>query len=390
MWFIKSWIYRSRYGKLPFKMRNFTEGYQQECRESIKEEFKGITSKLPHIWTRLRLKDAKDNMHGSYVDILGRPHAVKQPIFTENEVARFKQHKGVYIFVFFLMVFFESILYSLMANLFISKTMRKEYPGIEFAFGLAFAIIFVAALHFAFKSIWGFFEAKYIVEKDNLPKVELKPFYKNLILAVLILVVFVVTNVYTGFIRATIFEGSGTTATSTFMQKLHGPLLVFSIAITFIVALVMALLEKEIAEKSEKYKVFKNWKKQQKERKVYNSEVKNMLKKCVERKDILTEEYWGVMKDLQRVFEKEVDDDKLELYTELNAKIANNEIDFQKLDDKVYQKYLPVAATRHELFEYGINSDLEITNTITDLRNKVGEIEEFEKRNVSKESEIVV
>lgn len=385
MWFVKSWIYRSRYGKLPFKMRNFTESFQEECRESIKQEFKGITAKLPNIWTRLRLKDAKDNMHGSYVDVLGRPHPVKQPIFTENEVARFRQHKGVYIFVFFLMVFFESILYSLMANLFISKTMRKEYPGIEFVFGLAFAIIFVAALHFAFKSMWTFFEAKYIIEKDNLPKVELKPFYKNLILAILILIVFIVTNVYTGFIRATIFEGSGTTATSTFMQKLHGPLLVFSVAITFIVALVMALLEKEIAEKSEKYKVFKNWKKQQKERKEYNTEVKNMLKKCNERKDILTEEYWGVMKDLQRVFDREVDDDKQELYEDLNARIANGEIDLRKVDDALYQKYLHVAATRHELFEYGINSDSEITGTIADLNNKVSEIEEFEKRNSSTE-----
>jgi len=364
-------------------MRNFTESFQEECRESIKQEFKGITAKLPNIWTRLRLKDAKDNMHGSYVDVLGRPHPVKQPIFTENEVARFRQHKGVYIFVFFLMVFFESILYSLMANLFISKTMRKEYPGIEFVFGLAFAIIFVAALHFAFKSMWTFFEAKYIIEKDNLPKVELKPFYKNLILAILILIVFIVTNVYTGFIRATIFEGSGTTATSTFMQKLHGPLLVFSVAITFIVALVMALLEKEIAEKSEKYKVFKNWKKQQKERKEYNTEVKNMLKKCNERKDILTEEYWGVMKDLQRVFDREVDDDKQELYEELNARIANGEIDLRKVDDALYQKYLHVAATRHELFEYGISSDSEITATIADLNNKVSEIEEFEKRNSS-------
>lgn len=388
MWFVKSWIYRSRFGKLPFKMRNFTESFQEECRESIKQEFKGITAKLPNIWTRLRLKDAKDNMHGSYVDVLGRPHPVKQPIFTENEVARFRQHKGVYIFVFFLMVFFESILYSLMANLFISKTMRKEYPGIEFVFGLAFAIIFVAALHFAFKSMWHFFEAKYIIEKDNLPKVELKPFYKNLFLAILILIVFIVTNIYTGFIRATIFEGSGTTATSTFMQKLHGPLLVFSVAITFIVALVMALLEKEIAEKSEKYKVFKNWKRQQKERKVYNTEVKNMLKKCNERKDILVEEYWGVMKDLQRVFDREVDDDKEELYEELNARIANGEIDLRKVDDALYQKYLHVAATRHELFEYGINSDSEITGTIADLSNKVSEIEEFEKRNSSNEKTI--
>lgn len=382
MWFIKSWIYKSRYGKLPFKMRNFTESYQEDCRESIKEEFKGITAKLPNIWTRINLKDAKQKMHDNFVDILGRSNPVKQPIFSENEVARFTQNFWVYVIVLFVMVFFESVLYSMMASLFIKKQTLKDFAGVEFIFGFAFAVIFVAALHFAFKSLWEFLEAKYLIEKDKLNKVELKPFYSKLILAIIILLVFIVTNVYTGFIRATIIEPSSTSSSS-FIDKIHGPLLVFSIAITFVVALVMALLEKEITEKSEKFKVFKNWKKQQKQRKVYNSQVKEMLKKSLERKDILIEEYWGVLKDLQRVFEIEVDADKQGLYDELNDKISKNEIDLQKLDEKIYQHYLPVAATRHELFEYGVESDQGITKIISDLREKVAIIEAFEKKNAA-------
>jgi hypothetical protein len=161
---------------------------------------------------------------------------------------------------------------------------------------------------------------------------------------------------------------------------LHGPLLVFSIAITFIVALVMALLEKEIAEKSEKIKVFNNWKRQQKQRKEYNTKVKEMLKKCIEKKDVLIEEYWGVMKDLQRVFEIEVDADRKELYAELNTKIANNEIDLLSINEVTYQKYLSVAITRHELFEYGIITDKGINETIDDLYSKVALIEKFERK----------
>ena len=102
-------------------MRNFTESYQEDCRESIKEEFKGITAKLPNIWTRINLKDAKQKMHDSFVDILGHSNPVKQPIFSENEVARFKQNFWAYVGVLLLMVFFESVLYSMMASLFISK-----------------------------------------------------------------------------------------------------------------------------------------------------------------------------------------------------------------------------------------------------------------------------
>jgi hypothetical protein len=146
MWFIKSWIYKSRYGSLPFKMRNFTESYQEECREVIKDEFKAITAKLPHIWTRIQLKDAKQKMHDNFTDILGRSIKVKQPIFTENEIAKYEQNRWIYVGVLFLMIFFESILYSMMASLFMSKQTLKDMPGIEIVFGLAFAISFVAAL----------------------------------------------------------------------------------------------------------------------------------------------------------------------------------------------------------------------------------------------------
>jgi hypothetical protein len=83
---------------------------------------------------------------------------------------------------------------------------------------------------------------------------------------------------------------------------------------------------------------------------------------------------------LQRVFEIEVDADRQDLYDELNDKISKNLIDLNKLDEKTYQNYLPVAATRHELFEYGIESDNGITSVIADLQSKVAEIKEFERK----------
>ena len=111
-----------------------------------------------------------------------------------------------------------------------------------------------------------------------------------------------------------------------------------------------------------------------------------MLKKCEEVKELQIEEYWGVLKDLQRVFKIEVDADKQSLYDELNKKIADNEIDLKCLDEKIYQHYLPVAATRHEIFEFGIDSDEGINETITDLKNKVIIIEAFEKKNAITEN----
>ena len=382
MWFLQEFFFKKRSGNLPFKMRNMTQSHQQECRESIKDEFTSITRKLPALQVRLRIKDAKANMHHNLKDIFGNPQKVIQPIFTQDELTKFTQNLYIYRVVLVLMVFFESILYSLMANLFIRRQSLNDFAGIEYIFGFSFSIIFVSALHFAFKNMWEFFEAKHLIEKKSYDKKLLKPFYVNISLAGIILTIFIVTNIYTGYIRAIILE-PGATSTSSYLEKIHGPLLVFSIAITFIVALVMALLEKEITDKSIKYKIYINWSRTQKERKEYNSHVKDMLKKCNERKELIIEKYWGVTLDSQRIFKIEVDADKNELFKELETEISNKTINLGSLTDDKYQKYVDIAATKLELFRYSIDSDAAIVKSIQDIAEVVKEIDIFEHKNSS-------
>ena len=380
MWFLKAIWLRNRFGQLTFKVRNYTQSNLQECRESIKEEFATITSKLPAIKVRLDLKDLKEIMHLNYRDALGETQEVKPPIFTQDELVKFTQNMNIYRILLVLLVFFESILYSLMASLFIRRQSLDDYAGIEYIFGFAFALIFVAALHFAFKNMWEFIEAKHLIEKNKYDKLLLKPFYIKLVLAVVIFVIFVVTNIYTGYIRAIILE-PGATSSSSFLDKIHGPLLVFSIAITFIVALVMALLEKEITDKAAKYKVYLNWKKQQKEKKEYDTQVRNMLKTCNERRDLLIEKYWGIILDSQRVFKVLYDDDKKELYEELQKDISEKKVDLKNLDDETYQKYLDVAGTRLELFKYGVEIDEGISKTITSIHDILFKINKLNESN---------
>ena len=62
-------------------------------------------------------------------------------------------------------------------------------------------------------------------------------------------------------------------------------------------------------------------------------------------------------------------------------------LDLLNIDEITYQKYLPVAITRHELFEYGIATDKGINETIDDLQAKVSLIEEFERKNASNGNE---
>lgn len=378
MWFVTAWLYRRRYDSLPFKMRNFTESYQSECRESIKEKFKRITRELENKWVRIKLKDAKNNMHSYTTNLLGIRQPVQKPIFTENEVARISQHRWLYLVVLIGFVLLETFFYSFFGSLLLPKQIRSV-PAV-YVLGLTLALAFAVTLHFAFRWIFEFMEAKYIVEKENLNKIELKPFRSKLILGIIFCVLFVVVNLAVGFLRADLLDPLATSDNVALAEKIHYSWRAFAVLFTFIIALLMAAIEKEIASKSERWAVYKNWKRQQKERKLYNNAIKNMLRSCEQEKELSIEKYWAVIKDLQRVFKIEVDEDRTKLLEDLNRKLEENDGFLENLNDQIYQKFLPVAATRRELFAYGVEFEKDIQATLEDLRAKVREIEDFEEK----------
>jgi len=377
MWILNSWLFRFRYGKLNFLIDNICQTFQSDCREEIKKELDGITGKFPAVYTRLKLKDAKERMHATFTPLVGNPIILRHPIFTAHEVEKLKTNRKIYIVVLVLLLFFESILYSLMGTMFIPKGLRDTFVGTELIFGFAFALIFVSALHYAFKNLWTFFEAKHIIEINSYDGKELKRFYPNLAISLVILVLFLVINTYTGYIRAIIVEPAST-ASSDFLDRIRGPLLVFSILVTFVVALVMALLEKDIAEKAENYRIYKNWYKQQKERKTYNTMIRNMLQSSNEAIHLKIEKYWNLTKDVQRTVGREYDEKHAELYSELRGRIEKNEIDLTNIDDPNYRYFQPVEATCFTLFTYGITCDPMVQKTLSKLKNAQDEIEAFE------------
>lgn len=377
MWIFSSWLFNLRFRKLSFIIDNICQTFQSECREEIKKEVDGITSKFPAVLTRLKLKDAKDRMHATFKPIVGKTVILKPPIFTAHEVEKMKTNYKVYWIVLGLLLTFETLLYSLMGTMFIPKKIRDTFTGAEFIFGFAFALIFVAALHYAFKNLWTFLEAKQIIETEKLDKKELNRFYPNLWLSVIILVLFLFANTYTGYIRAIVVEPASTSS-SEFLDRIHLPLLVLSIIVTFLVALVMALLEKDISEKSEKYRIYRNWYKQQKERKIYNTAIRKMLQSCDETIRLKIEKYWSLMKDVQRALGREYDDKHEELMGDLRKKLENKEIDLTHIEDYTYRLYQPVASTCLALFTYGILSDPMMQQTLSELDKVKEGIEKFE------------
>lgn len=381
MWFIASWIMRRRYQSLPFKMRNFTESYQSECREEIKEKYHSIVSRLQHIKTRLRLKDAKERMQNQITDITGKRRAVERPLFTEDEVARITHNRFGYVLALIAFVGLETFFYSFFGSLLLPKELRSAYAVWFLAFGLA--TVFAALLHFGFRWIFDYFEARYTIEKEKLPATEIKRFFPYFILGIVFCVLFVIVNSAIGFLRADLLDPVAMSENKALVEKIHGPWRVFAVLFTFVVALLMAALEKEIASKRNRWKVYKNWKRQQKERKDYNTSVRKMLDDSRSAKALAIEKYWAVVKDLQRVFELEVDDDMQPRLQELNEALGNESGFVSKLSDERYQYFLPVAATHLGLFSKAVEDDPEIRRVIAELESEVGLIEDFEVRNAT-------
>lgn len=374
MWYFTSVYKKWRYGSTDFKLKNWTETMKSSCLDDILWEFNKVSKKYIHSSIRLKIKDKKDAVSGTIRDIFGQDEKIKHPIFTQNEIARISSKRYLYPLVFFLLLVFEGLLYSLLANLITPRDLREAIPGITIAFGIGFAIAFVIALHFAFQYYFSYVEAKTIVDTRNLDKKLLYKFITKRKMAIFIFVVFIITNLATAVIRAYILEPKGSENSD------YGlPLFIMSLGLTFIAALAMGLIEHELFEKLEKYEAYKNWNKQNKERKVYMTAIKDLYFNSGKIIARYREKYWSVVLDYQRVFECRFDAIDETLYSQFENEIASGTIKLDAIDSDIYSKYKLVQSASEELFKYGIEHDLKILAYLKEIKDSVDEIIAYEK-----------
>ena len=374
MWYFTEAYKKWRYGSTNFKLKNWTETMKSSCLDDILRSFDKVSKKYIHSDVRLKIKNKKDAVTGTFRDIFGKEENIKHPIFTQNEIARISAKRKLYPVLFFLLLVFEGMIYALLANLITPRDLREAFPPITLIFGLGFAIVFVVALHFGFQYYFSYLEAKEIVESKSLGKEKLRKYVVKRNMAYFVFFAFVVTNLATAIIRALILEpkGGGTDDYGT-------PLFVMSLGLTFIAALAMGLIEHELFEKNEKYEVFKNWKRQNKERKEYMTAIKDLYFNSGKIIARFREEYWSVVLDYQRIFECRHDSIDEPLYNKFEAEIAAGTIKLNEIDDNVYSKYKLVQSASEELFKYGVEHDLKILSYLKEIKESVDEIAAYEK-----------
>lgn len=374
MWYFTEAYKKWRYGSTNFKLKNWTETMKSSCLDDILRSFDKVSKKYIHSDVRLKIKNKKDAVTGTFRDIFGNEEKIKHPIFTQNEIARISSKRKLYPVLFFLLLVFEGMIYALLANLITPRDLREAFPPITLIFGLGFAIVFVVALHFGFQYYFSYLEAKQIIEEKNLGKEKLRKYVVKRNMAYFVFFVFIVTNLATAIIRALILEpkGGGTDDYGT-------PLFIMSLGLTFIAAIAMGLIEHELFEKNEKFEVFKNWKRQNKERKEYMTAIKDLYFNSGKIVARFREEYWSVVLDYQRIFECRYDSIDEPLYNKFEGEIAAGTIKLSEIDDNIYSKYKLVQSSSEELFKYGVEHDLKLLAYMAEIKESVDEILAYEK-----------
>lgn len=385
MWYFTEAYKKWRYGSTNFKLKNWTETMKSSCLDDILRSFDKVSKKYIHSDVRLKIKNKKDAVTGTFRDIFGNEEKIKHPIFTQNEIARISSKRKLYPVLFFLLLVFEGMIYALLANLITPRDLREAFPPITLIFGLGFAIVFVVALHFGFQYYFSYLEAKEIIEEKNLSKEKLRKYVVKRNMAYFVFFVFIVTNLATAIIRALILEpkGGGTDDYGT-------PLFIMSLGLTFIAAIAMGLIEHELFEKNEKFEVFKNWKRQNKERKEYMTAIKDLYFNSGKIIARFREEYWSVVLDYQRIFECRYDSIDEPLYNKFEAEIAAGTIKLNEIDDSIYSKYKLVQSSSEELFKYGVEHDLKLLAYMAEIKESVDEIAAYEKAVEEAEAENTV
>jgi len=378
MWYIPDWWFRRRHNHLDFKIDNFTQTYQSECREEIKADIIRTTAKKEHIWTRIQLKSPKLSMHEYWTDILGYRHRSKQPLFTESEIAGLKNYRYLYWGFMVLLVLFETVFFSFFAGLLLPKELRV---GILFiAIGFTLAVFFAFALHFSLWVIFDWYHARHLIKKyielgepKEVKERDITPFVMPFYLGIIGCLFFLVMNVSVGFVRAYLIDPTASMTNSALIQKIQFPWHVFSVLFPLALAFIMALAEHRLGQIRDRLKVFENFKRQQKEYKKYKADLLKMESEVSDTISKHIEKYWSLTKDLQRIFGLEVDGNRKDLLAKLDGEMP-------AVDQPFYEKYASIAAVRMQLFRYPIENDPDIVREVDDLDEKIKGLKEYEDR----------
>ncbi len=340
----------------PFKMKNECDSLKSACLTEIQNDIAPLWLSIKSISYKLGIKNIENNSSRIFRDEFGKITKLPNPVFSSNELHSIKSKSIMLIIIVISLTVAESFLYYLTASLFVPGA--PEYMKILVAIFLA--VLLMLALNYSFHR---HFQFRMVMEKYHRKEIsenEIQKFKDTRNIGYFIIILCFAAILFAGFSRVFFLENVPTNglseAKAESIIRASKMASIFTMLITIIAAIFMAVIKQDQATYSVKYKVYKAWKKSNIKRNIYTQTLINHANSILILIEKHTEKYWELVIDLKRVYHMETEYDSK--YEELNTqfielKASKNFI----LNEHIYRKYTALQSSDEMLFKYGIYND---------------------------------
>jgi len=366
-WYFKWWRTRQlkKQSQIPHKLKLNTQRLKSECVYEIKEKNKPIIDSIGMLNRKLDVKDHKMNIIKTDRDEHGIEKEKKDVLFTQTEIVKMKSLRRFYWFIVLLFIMAESGLYYLTAQVFLPG--GAEYAKLILALFLGLVVMVV--LNFSFEKHFEYREILANKEKLGISDEELKNKRDIKILGYILGFLSFAIMLAAGLVRIYFLEQMDLEGYST--QEAANLQLVgtwasyLTLAVTFALAIFLALLKKQQMANSYAYKRYKKWHETIGKTNDYTQEKIKAENDLKENYKPLIDKYWQLVKELERIWGIEYDEQDKDLFDEFKDLKRSGGLE---INDDTYKKYEDILYANSDLFKFGVMKDTEIDNILATLK----------------------
>jgi hypothetical protein len=301
-------------------------------------------------------------------------------VFTEYEIQKIKSLNRFYYTVVTLFILAESYLYFLTAQVFIPGS--GTIPKMILALFLAMVVMVI--LNYSFEQHFKYRELLNKKEEGDISENELKNANDKRKVGYFLMAVSFIIILAAAFVRIYFLEQIDLTGYSQdqveSLKKVAFWSSILTLAVTFGLAVFMAMAKRNQFENKMKLQVYKKWKEnisKLSQYKTSRTKIIDIIKSLLEE---TLEKYWQLVLEIRRIYMLEYDDNKKDIYDEYNKERMNGTL---VINDTSYIKYEQIQSIDERLFKYGIlNADSvkKIFEKIEDTDRKIQEIQDSNEK----------
>lgn len=337
----------------PFIVKNETDALKSSCVLDIEHEVEEPWLSIKSIEHRLGIKTVQNNSARLNRSGYGTETVSPNPVFTLEQIAKLKSKFWLHRVVIISFCIAESFLYCLTAALFV--------PGgglaLQIPVAIFLALVIMLALDYAFEQHLTYREVMERHSKKEINDSELRKYQDMRYIGYLIMAIAAAAIIFAGFARVLFLEGTPPKNLSPekalSVARAGKMASIFTMLITILTALFMAMIKRDQTKLGIRYRVFKSWENAHVKRNDYTQTLINDAEKIKTSIEKSLRKYWLLVIDSKRA---------LKMKTEHDTKNQSLDDEYMKLiaqpdfvlNDYIYRKFSFIQAAHEELFFYGV------------------------------------